>query len=382
MITLDEIHKKAFRRYEDYLRSLVNGKSFFPLIIPADKKLDKGGGVSNIIEQLNPIYRRSKEAIGFGYSLQTVTTNGKMGPITTIKKLWFSSEEDYLKYLEKEAEVKLFKEQLAVVLSEYPILKELFSQSPTLIIDYLNQWDSLIKVCRYFEINTHKGLYIRELPVAVHTKFVERNKDVVLRLLSTIAPHLINPEGDTFQEKLGLREKHNLIRIRFLDDNLQVLAGFKEIGITETEINLLNIPCKRVFIIENDIAALTFPQVENAIVLFGKGFNVASLKHVQWLNEKDIYYWGDLDVHGFEILSQIRSYFAHTKSLLMDIDTVKLFQYEKWHENSTKYRNELERLYENEKAAYNYITDRDAPIRLEQEQIPLSIVRESLSMIS
>ncbi len=382
MITVDEIRKKALRRYEDYLRSLVKGDSFFPLIIPADKKLDRVGGVANIIEQLNPIYEGSKEAIGYGYSLETVTTNGKVGPITTIKKLWFSTEEDYLKYLKKEVEVKLFKEQLGVVLAAYPVLKELFSQSPTLIRDNLNQWDSLIKVCRYFETNTHTGLYIRELPVSVHTKFIERNQGVIIRLVTQIVPHLIHKDGETFEEKLGLKGKHNLIRIRFLDDTLQVLVGFKEIGIAETEINFLNIPCKRVFIIENDIAALTFPQVENAIVLFGKGFNVASLKNVKWLNEKDIYYWGDLDVHGFEILSQLRSYFMHTKSLLMDIDTVRFFQYEKWHENSTTGRKTITGLNPSEQNAYNYIKDRDVPIRLEQEQIPLSIVRKSLSMIS
>ena len=33
---------------------------------------------------------------------------------------------------------------------------------------------------------------------------------------------------------------------------------------------------------------------------------------------QSLYYWGDIDVQGFEILSQFRSYFPQTQSLLMD----------------------------------------------------------------
>ena len=35
---------------------------------------------------------------------------------------------------------------------------------------------------------------------------------------------------------------------------------------------------------------------------------VSLLKDISWLHKSDIYYWGDLDTHGFQILSQLRGY--------------------------------------------------------------------------
>lgn len=65
-----------------------------------------------------------------------------------------------------------------------------------------------------------------------------------------------------------------------------------------------------------DITALTFPRVDNSIVLFGRGYNISSLKHINWLKTTEIYYWSDMDVQGFEMLSQIRSYFPQTPKLV------------------------------------------------------------------
>ena len=41
----------------------------------------------------------------------------------------------------------------------------------------------------------------------------------------------------------------------------------------------------------------------------------------KWLNHLNVLYWGDIDVHGFEMLSRIRKHFNHTQSVLMDKST-------------------------------------------------------------
>ncbi len=41
-------------------------------------------------------------------------------------------------------------------------------------------------------------------------------------------------------------------------------------GFAEIEINKLPLKGKRAFIIENDITALTFPKIDDSIVIFGK----------------------------------------------------------------------------------------------------------------
>lgn len=61
-------------------------------------------------------------------------------------------------------------------------------------------------------------------------------------------------------------------------------------------------------------------QMPEAIVVFGSGW-IARLREAAWLHERNLLYWGDLDVHGFQILNQMRGYFPHAKSVLMDRST-------------------------------------------------------------
>jgi hypothetical protein len=63
---------------------------------------------------------------------------------------------------------------------------------------------------------------------------------------------------------------------------------------------------------------LTLPKMNDTIAIFGSGFSVFNLKNVRWFDNLKLLYWGDIDVQGFEILSQFRTYFPQTKSVLMD----------------------------------------------------------------
>lgn len=70
------------------------------------------------------------------------------------------------------------------------------------------------------------------------------------------------------------------------------------------------------------INGLAFPQKNNSMVIFGKGYGIHTLKQIPWLAKCKIYYWGDIDTDGFAMLSQIRSYYPRTQSLLMDEATL------------------------------------------------------------
>jgi len=50
------------------------------------------------------------------------------------------------------------------------------------------------------------------------------------------------------------------------------------------------------------------------------------MSNIHWLSDKNIYYWGDMDIHGFQILSQLRSYFPHVRSIMMDMETYRTFE--------------------------------------------------------
>lgn len=71
---------------------------------------------------------------------------------------------------------------------------------------------------------------------------------------------------------------------------------------------------------------LTLPPRLNTIALWGQGFQVNALRSVAWLHACAIWYWGDLDVQGLQILAQVRGLFPQTCSLMMDRATLDAFQ--------------------------------------------------------
>lgn len=128
------------------------------------------------------------------------------------------------------------------------------------------------------------------------------------------------------------------------------------------------------YIVENKVNFLTFPPVAKSIVIWGKGYGVASIKDSELLKSTELIYWGDLDAQGFEILSQFRSYFARVKSLLMDKAT-----FDKYFENDLGTPSKINaklNLTTEEEELYSYIKTNN--YRLEQEKIPQSYVVEKL----
>ena len=84
----------------------------------------------------------------------------------------------------------------------------------------------------------------------------------------------------------------------------------------------MDITVKCVFVTENETNFLTFPQVRDAIVIFGAGYVWEALARSHWMNKCTMYYWGDIDTHGFGILDQLRCHFDHVESFLMDRATL------------------------------------------------------------
>ena len=127
-----------------------------------------------------------------------------------------------------------------------------------------------------------------------------------------------------------------------------------------------------VFITENKINGLSFPNYPNALVIFGLGYGVRMLAEVPWLAGKRIYYWGDIDTHGFAILSRLRAYFPQTRSLLMDEATLHRFQ-ALWvrEQDSQRETRELLHLDEAEAELYRVLRENrhGESVRLEQERI-------------
>jgi hypothetical protein len=136
-----------------------------------------------------------------------------------------------------------------------------------------------------------------------------------------------------------------------------------------------------VFITENDTNALAFPRMPESIVIFGGGYGVHLLAAVPWLGEKTLFYWGDLDTHGFSMLSRFRHIFPHARSLLMDSATLTSHRH-LWvqEDKSKRCVGTLQYLTEAEQQVYDDLRyDRFGDrIRLEQERIAFRRVEEVL----
>ena len=124
---------------------------------------------------------------------------------------------------------------------------------------------------------------------------------------------------------------------------------------------------------------LTLPPLSNTFAIFGAGFKVNSLAMISWLAHCSILYWGDLDTHGFQILSQLRTIFPHVVSVMMDEATLATFK-EFWVTSTPSSLPYPLHLTQEEKTLFTYVTQEN--IRLEQERISYGYaverIRESL----
>ncbi len=382
MISGKEIKEKSERKYKLFLQSIIKRENIFPLEIISNKKASKQAkDFKKELEKLN-LYSKAKQ--GFGYTIDyTKRKTRTLGVQSFPSKIYFETEVDFVKFLKKEKEVAQFKIQTKKIIDEFPELQDWIHRFPKKIIDNLSIIDDLLKICRYFKRNPQPQLYIRELPIKVHTKFIEQNKGTLKQLLDIIIDGFVNVNESKFEKRFHLQYAEPLIRFRILDQSITdtYFGGVNDLSIPISQFQDLQLPIEQVIIVENKMnlltTALTLPQQPKAIAIFGKGFQVSNLKNVKWLNDVEILYWGDIDVHGFEILSQLRGYFIHTQSIMMDSQTFDTF-FEGDKGTLSKVAVELN-LGKEEQVIYNRVKKYN--YRLEQEKIPLEYVKDFFEKI-
>jgi hypothetical protein len=294
----------------------------------------------------------------------------------SIPKVLAFTREAFLKHLSKE---NIFKRQIKLIdesIEKFPKLKELFIEKPKLMMEYAEVWERLLLVCAYFMAYPKPNVYMRELEIeGVDTKFIESHKKVLDVILSTLlARETITLSQRGFEKRYGLKYDLPSIRFRILDEAYYI-AGLRDISLPLNEFMTLNIPCEKVFVTENKINGLSFPNIKNAMVIFGLGYGVESLKDVAWLREKKLYYWGDIDTHGFAILSQFRSYFSHVNSLFMNEEIIGKYKNMATEESTHKrFMGTLKYLTEDEESVFIKLKEDTYAknFRLEQERIAIS----------
>src|SRR5260370_6190940 len=78
-------------------------------------------------------------------------------------------------------------------------------------------WPDLRKVCRYLQKNRRPGIYAREAPVQISTKFIEENKEILDLLLQQVFPALPSRRnGESFEDRCGFRSDEPCVRFKAL----------------------------------------------------------------------------------------------------------------------------------------------------------------------
>jgi hypothetical protein len=261
------------------------------------------------------------------------------------------------------------------ILLNFPELKNWIIQNPAKIIQNQSEWGSILNVCNYFKNTPKPNLYIRELPISVHTKFIENNQSIIRDLLEVIIEQFVNFEENGFEKRFNLKYREPQVRFKILEKEISIkyFSGLDDLAIPVSHFENLKLPVNKVLIVENKTSlytTLTLPKMKKTIAIFGSGYSVHNLKLANWLNEVDLLYWGDIDVQGFEILSQCRCYFPNAKSVLMDQTT-----FEKFFDNDfgtpTNITIQLN-LNDKEQQLYDFLKTKNW--RLEQEKIPFDYV--------
>src|SRR5262249_982693 len=161
------------------------------------------------------------------------------------------------------------------------------------------------------------------------------------------------------------------------------IAGLSDLTIPASDFAALNIAARYVFITENEVNGLAFPDFAEAIVVFGLGYGLDLLQSAAWMAGARIYYWGDIDSHGFAMLDRLRGGFPKAQSLLMNRETL-MAHGSFWVREDAPCRTALCHLDRDEQALFDdLVHDRlGQNVRLEQERVSYAFLARSLKTIS
>jgi hypothetical protein len=345
-------------------------------------------------EWIRELEEGSKLARGFGYDLVVTEINHRqIGKNQFPTSVVFADESEALAFIGKAQEAETLHRLAALTEEKIPGLLSWVAAKPMRLMEQAEKWERVLNVLLWMRAHPRPNIYLRQMDIAgVDTKFMESCKGLLSELLLSLAWFQGPGEGvasipgnsfvsNSFEDKFGFLPKPALIRFRILDARLHLL-GLSDISAPVSEVARLSLPIRRVFITENDINGLAFPAMDHSLVIFGLGYGVDMLSAIPWLHPLEIFYWGDIDTHGFVILDRLRSIFPHSQSLFMDRETL-LQHRDFWGEEKSPAKVALSRLTLAENAVYEDLkSDKIRPgLRLEQERISFGWVQHYLKSV-
>ncbi|MFM9613510.1 Wadjet anti-phage system protein JetD domain-containing protein [Streptomyces niveiscabiei] len=315
--------------------------------------------------------------------IQMKTIGGRNNtPSNTIpERVWVDTREDLWAVLDVRTQVDLFHDLHIRTTRQDPHLGQWMATHPMKVLQAHAHWQRLVDTVHWIRDHDTGPIYLRQVDVpGVDTKFIETSKGILGDLLDHALPadriHADAPKTD-FAARYGFLTKPPYVRLRYLGNQP---GPFSEITVRANELTAPPPGIRTVFVLENEITYLSLPDVRGAIAILGAGYAAALLRYLPWLADIELRYWGDIDTHGFAILSQVRRHFPHTRSFLMDRETL-LAHRAHWGEEKTQTAETPAHLTASEAEADRELRlgTHGPHLRLEQERVPIRTIIKALT---
>ncbi|MBU0968902.1 MAG: hypothetical protein KKA54_21305 [Proteobacteria bacterium] len=366
---------------------LADGEAIFPrrlnLKVPSSAEL-----AERFAEARDWISRIDGEA-GFYRVVWRSVNHRILGTNSVPAEIWIDSADQALGLIGRRRDAERFAELVALTRQRQPELLTWLTRRPLRALELTEEWPRLLAVVAWLAGHPRPGVYVRQVDIAgVHSKFIEGRRAVLAELFDLVlAPEAIDAGASGasgFCRRYGFRDKPLRLRFRILDADLALFntGTDQDITVTHDTFARLHLPVARVFITENEINFLAFPPVTRSMVIFGAGYGFETLAEAGWLGDCHIYYWGDLDTHGFAILDQLRAHFPQAVSFLMDRETLLAHRLHWGVEPKPEIR-DLARLTDEEKMVYDDLRQNRLgnQLRLEQEKVGFDWLRQALERL-
>lgn len=382
-----ELRSRAERAYAAALRRTLTGESVFPLpfsfpIPPTSERITERQDALAAIKAAE----KTSEATG-GLTIRWETRDSRHHGVNRVPEaLAFETAHDLAVFCGQTAKWAAAINACDTLVESFPHLGDervslalKFAEEPLTILR------QAIGLAKYLAAHPFPGCFARELPLPLSTKFIEDYRALVRDLVSATCPDSFRKvPGDTSLETcLGLAKPLRLIRARFARGILPSGYPDNHVAFTAEAWSRFDFSeVAAVYVIENQITYLTFPLPPRSVVFWGEGRAVGDLAPIlPVVRAKPLFYWGDLDAHGFEILADLRRIHSATRSFLMEaalLETFAEFVLRDAPETRTDPAGILENLTEPEGNLYRHL--RAECLRLEQERIPPALISTALSL--
>ncbi len=239
-----------------------------------------------------------------------------------------------------------------------------------------DEFKRLLALLEWMLMHQPADCYIREIPVVgVDTKWLERHTALLARLLSAQTSQEIS--ASHLVRAWGFKTPPATVRVRHAHVFVDGMPAEVMTGLPAEVLNLRT--PKAVVIVENIQTGLSIAVPHDIPVLMGMGYGFEVLSQVSWLQDVAVYYFGDLDVHGLDILSAIRTKVPKVQSFEMNLETFCAFSNLAVRDPTKGLVETPKNLTAAEHALYEHL--KNSSLRLEQERVPLPHVNAAVKQI-